>query len=139
VFFFSRKEAKALVLLRRSLSSPDTAEADPRVWGPALEDLIGLVVFFFSRKEAKALVLLRRSLFFLPNAAEADPRVCGPTTQELLGLAVFFLSRKEAKALVLLRKSLPLPKLRRSRPRGFGGVPPRRYQFRSKKTLVLFL
>jgi hypothetical protein len=54
VFFFSRKEAKALVLLRRRQHQTQTsAKPTLGVWGLAPKKPTNLVIFF-SRKEAKA-------------------------------------------------------------------------------------
>jgi ribosomal protein L24E len=61
ILFFSRKEAKALVLLRRS---------------PFLV-IISRLILFFSRKEAKALVLLRRNLLFAQTSAKPTQGVWG--------------------------------------------------------------
>jgi hypothetical protein len=75
-FFFSRKEAKALVLLRRRLWLPSPRRSRPRGSGrvPPAKLVKSIfkndkpyencqATFFFSRKEAKALVLLRRRLW----------------------------------------------------------------------------
>jgi hypothetical protein len=73
-FFFSRKEAKALVLLRRkNMGLLTLREAEPRGLGLAPEIPLkqSVMAFFFSRKEAKALVLLRRRISTLRNA---EPR-----------------------------------------------------------------
>jgi septal ring factor EnvC (AmiA/AmiB activator) len=58
VFFFSRKEAKALVPLRGSVVKSTRSYYLPQ---KTVSKLIG-TVFFFSRKEAKALVPLRGSV-----------------------------------------------------------------------------
>jgi hypothetical protein len=63
---FPEKEAKSVVLLRRSTK---TEEADPG--GLELVSNIGLIVFI-SRKKPKSIVLLRKDLFML-NLCEADP------------------------------------------------------------------
>jgi hypothetical protein len=57
VFFFSRKEAKAVVLLRRRLwATQPSAKPTLGVWGRAPSKTLRQAVFFFSSKEAKAVV-----------------------------------------------------------------------------------
>jgi hypothetical protein len=51
-FFFSRKEAKALVLLRRK-QFYNSAKPTLGVWGLAPKETINRMALFFTRKEAK--------------------------------------------------------------------------------------
>jgi hypothetical protein len=73
VFFFSRKEAKAFVLLRRR--PVPSNKQNRRIISLALTifkaDLLNMMTSF-SRKEAKALVPLRRS--FLPKTPRSGLR-----------------------------------------------------------------
>jgi hypothetical protein len=131
--FFSRKEAKALVLLRRRQFLTKSSAKSTQGVCPQVNNHL-----FFSRKETKALVLLRRRQLLTQSSAKPTQRVWGlaPSKQSSLlfqkrsksvGSAsqktVFnqvlgevdqgdcpqvnnrlFFSRKETKALVLLRR-----------------------------------
>jgi hypothetical protein len=106
---------------------PDSETLRPRPPGSALQitDIPRLPT------KHKNVVLVSQKVVNTQPSAKLTLRV-GPVLKGKLGPSLLF-PEKEAKSVVLLRRRPWEPNPRRSRPRGFGGVPPR-----NKLVLVSF-
>jgi hypothetical protein len=113
---FPEKEAKSgCPASQECFHYPKLGEADPG--GFFLQPRN---IFFFQKKKQKAVFLLRRNDFITQNSAKPTLGVSF-YNQEISSFSL----KRSKKRLSCFTGMLSLPKTRRSRPRGFGGVPPR--------------
>jgi hypothetical protein len=153
-FFFQKKKQKALFRFAEGLAAQPSAKPTLGVWGRAPRNLTLMkIFFFFQKKKQKALFRFAEGLATQPSAkptlgvwgraprnltlmknlatqASAKPTLegLGPCPQEPNPYEdIFFFQKKKQKALSRFAEGWR-PKPRRSRPRGFGGLPPRKRQ-----------